>query len=84
MLKQLIKRLSHEYRHQDYYKWIGPEDGQNPDGTRKGVHHFIYTCSWYNGLIDWIMIDVLDMDYAYNRTGRFGWGKVWRFDRLFD
>jgi len=48
ILKQLFKRLSYSYRHQDYYKWIGPEDGQNPDGTRKGVEHFVYTWPWYD------------------------------------
>ena len=85
LLKQLFKRLSYNYRHQDYYKWIGPEDGYNEDGTRKGVHHFVYTKLWYNGLIDWIMIDVLKMDYTYNRaTYGNGWHKVWMLDKVLD
>jgi len=83
MLKQLFKRLSYSYRHQDYYKWIGPEDGYNADGTRKGMEHFVYTKPWYNEFINWIMIDVLDMDYSYTRIGGLGWSKCWRLSRLF-
>ena len=83
-MKQLFKRLSYSYRHYDYHKWIGPEDGLNPDGTRKGVVHFVYTTPWYNGIIDWIMVDILDMDYSYNRNGNFGWSKVWRLSRIFN
>ena len=85
LLKQLFKRLSYSYRHQDYHKWIGPEDGYNEDGTRKGVHHFVYTWPWYDGLVDWIMIDVLNMDYTYNHAtyGR-GWHKVLILDRVID
>ena len=84
LFKQLFKRLSYDYRHYDYHKWIGPKDGQNPDGTRKGVHHFIYTDKWYNGLIDWIMFDVLDTDYAYNYSSLLGWHKFWNFSRIFN
>ena len=83
MLKQLFKRLSYSYRHQDYYKWIGPEDGYNADGTRKGMEHFVYTEPWYNEFINWIMVDVLDMDYSYTRIGGLGWSKCWRLSRLF-
>ena len=83
MFKQLFKRLSYSYRHQDYYKWIGPEDGYNADGTRKGMEHFVYTKPWYNEFINWIMIDVLDMDYSYTRIGGLGWSKCWRLSRLF-
>ena len=83
MLKQLFKRLSYSYRHQDYYRWIGPEDGYNTDWTRKGMEHFVYTDPWYNEFINWIMIDVLDMDYSYNRIGGLGWSKSWRLSRLF-
>ena len=85
MLRLLVKRLSYSYRHRDYHKWIGPEDGYYPDGTRKGVHHFVYTEPWYNEFINWIMVDVLDMGYSYNHKGygRFGWTKVWRLSTLF-
>jgi|10_taG_2_1085330.scaffolds.fasta_scaffold39858_4 hypothetical protein len=85
MFKQLFKRLSYSYRHQDYYKWIGPEDGYNADGTRKGMEHFVYTEPWYNEFINWIMVDILDMGYSYNRKGygRFGWTKVWQLHALF-
>ena len=85
MLRKLFKRLSYSYRHRDYHKWIGPEDGYYPDGTRKGVHHFVYTEPWYNEFINWIMVDVLDMGYSYNHKGysRFGWTKVWRLSTLF-
>ena len=83
LLKQLFKRLSYSYRHRDYYKWIGPEDGQNPDGTRKGVEHFVYTWPWYDGLVDWVMIDVLDKDYTYNRAFGLRWHKVWILSKIF-
>jgi len=84
-MKQLLKRLSYSYRHHDYYKWIGPEDGYNSDGTRKGVEHFVYTDPWYNAIIDCIMLDVLKMDYTWRYyTGIFsGWSKCWNLDSLF-
>ena len=77
LFKQLYKRLSYDYRHYDYERWIGPEDGYNSDGTRRGVHHFVYTCPWYNGLIDWIMFDVFNMRYTYNYTSGTGWHKIY-------
>jgi len=79
-MKQLFKRLSHSYRHHDYHKWIGPEDGRHPDGTRKGVVHFIYTDSWFNAIIDWVMWDIIKMDYTYHYIGQFGWHKVYDLD----
>ena len=79
-MKQLFKRLSHSYRHQDNHKWIGPEDGRHPDGTRKGVVHFIYTDPWFNAIIDWVMWDILKMDYTYHYIGQFGWHKVYDLD----
>ena len=83
MFKKLSIRLSYSYRHHDYYKWIGHEDGYNTDGTRKGMHHYVYTHPWYNEFINWVMVDVLDMGYSYNRDGWCGWHKVWRLSRLF-
>jgi len=83
MLSNLFKRLSYSYRHHDYYKWIGPEDGYNSDGTRKGMEHFVYTIPWYNEFIGWVMVDVLDMDYSYNYMSGWGWSKVWRLSTLF-
>ena len=82
----LFKRLSYSYRHHDYYKWIGPEDGYHSDGTRKGMEHFVYTDPWWNAIIDWMMLDVLKMDYAWHySTGIFhGWSKCWSLDRLFE
>ena len=74
-IKQLFKRLSYSYRHHDYWKWIGPEDGIDLDGERLGEHHFVYTIPWYNGLVDWFMIDVFKMDYTYNRFMN-SWHKV--------
>jgi len=83
MLSNLFKRLSYSYRHHDYHKWIGPEDGYLPDGTRKGMEHFVYTEPWYNEFIGWVMVDVLDMDYSYNYMSGWGWSKCWRLSRLF-
>tara|TARA_R100000750_G_scaffold55864_1_gene42164 strand:- start:263 stop:544 length:282 start_codon:yes stop_codon:yes gene_type:complete len=81
-MKQLFKRLSHSYRHHDYHKWIGPEDGRHPDGTRKGVVHFIYTDPWFNAIIDWVMWDILKMDYTYHYIGQLGWSKVYDLDKI--
>ena len=85
IIKQLSNRLSYSYRHHDYYRWIGPEDGYYSDGTRKGMNHYVYTYPLYNAIIDYIMLDVLKMDYTWNySTGEFGgWSKYWNLDSLF-
>lgn len=68
MFKKLSIRLSYANRHHDYYKWIGPELGKV---------HFIYTDTWYNAIIDWILFDVFNNKYSYNYDSQFGWHKVY-------
>ena len=84
MLSNLFKRLSYSYRHHDYHKWIGPEDGYLLDGTRRGMEHFVYTDKRYNAIIDWIMLDVFKMEYTWNYSkGVFsGWSKYWDLDLI--
>jgi hypothetical protein len=85
-MKKLIHRLSFNYRHHDYHKWIGPEDGHYSNGIRKGVAHFVYTDPWYDAVIDWIMLDVFNMNYSFNRTSinKYGWSRVYTLDSIFD